>query len=187
MIKKQLDPVTRFSQDIGMNFGQDKCAHLVIEKGQIKNNVYLEMNGVKIQQVDEGECYKYLGQDENISYAGTVNKERVSKEYFTRVRKTWKPKFLTFNNTIAHNMFAVPVLKPTTYGILDWTIQKIRNTVIKTRNVLSITGNFHINSNVDFLYIPRSEGGRVLKAIETACECGIVSFNHHLTRNKDRN
>ena len=31
--KKQLDLVTRFSKDIGMNFGQDKCAHLVIEKG----------------------------------------------------------------------------------------------------------------------------------------------------------
>ena len=44
-----------------MKFGQDKCAHLVIEKGQIKiNGQHLEMNGVKIQQVDEGECYKYL-------------------------------------------------------------------------------------------------------------------------------
>ena len=54
-VKKQLDLVTRFSQDIGMKSGQDKCAHLVIEKGQIKNNgQHLEMNGVKIQQVDEG-------------------------------------------------------------------------------------------------------------------------------------
>ena len=107
-----------------MNFGQDKCAHLVIEKGQIKHNgQHLEMNGVKIQQVDEGECYKYLGQDENISYVGTVNKERVCKEYFTRVRKIWKSKLSAFNKSITH-MFAVPVLKPT-YGILDWTIQEI--------------------------------------------------------------
>ena len=61
-IKKQLDLVTRFSQDIEMNFGQDKCANLVIEKGQIKHNGHnLEMIGVKIQQVEEGECYKYLG------------------------------------------------------------------------------------------------------------------------------
>ena len=92
-IKKQLDLVTRFSQDISMNFGQDKCAHLVIEKRKIKHNGQdLEMNGVKIQQVDEGECYKYLGQDQNISYLGRVNKERVCKEYFTRVRKIWKSK-----------------------------------------------------------------------------------------------
>ena len=97
--------VTRFSQDIGTNFGQDKFAHLVIEKGQIKHTgQHLEMNGVKIQKVHEGECYKYLGQDENISYVGTVNKERVCKEYFTRVRKIWKSKLSAFNKTIAYNV-----------------------------------------------------------------------------------
>ena len=83
-------------------------------------------------------------------------------------------------------MFAVPVLKPT-YGILDWTIQEIRDIDIKTRKVLSMTGNFHISSDVDCLYIPRSGRGMGLKAIQTAYEYGIVSLNHHLTRNKDRN
>ena len=38
-IKKQLDLIIRFSQDIDMNFGQDKCAHLVIEKVQIKHSI----------------------------------------------------------------------------------------------------------------------------------------------------
>ena len=61
-------------------------------------------------------------------------------------------------------MFAVPVLTPTS-GVLDWTIQEIRNIDIKTRKILSMTGNFHINSEVDCLCIPRSEGGRGLKAI----------------------
>ena len=53
-------------------------------------------------------------------------------------------------------MFVASVLKPT-YGILDWAIQVIRNTDIKTKK-LTITGNFHINNDVDCLYIPRSEG-----------------------------
>ena len=71
-----------------MKFSPDKCVYLVIEKGQIKNNgQHLEIDGVKTKQVNEEECYKYSGQDENISYFGTVNKERVSKEHFTRVRK----------------------------------------------------------------------------------------------------
>ena len=83
-------------------------------------------------------------------------------------------------------MFAVPLLKPT-YGILDWTIQEIRNIDIKIRKVLRMTGNFHINSHVDCLYIPSSEGGRGLKAIQAAYERGIVSLNYHLTKNKDRN
>ena len=80
--------------------------------------------------------------------------------------------------------FAVPMLKPT-YSILDCTIQEVRNIDTKARKVLSMTGNFHINSDVDCLYIPRS-GGRGLKAKQTAYECAIVSLNHHLTRNKDR-
>ena len=53
-------------------------------------------------------------------------------------------------------MFAVPLLEPR-YGILDWTIQEIKNIDIRRRKVLSMTGNFHINSDVDCLYIPRSE------------------------------
>ena len=50
-----------------------------------------------------------------------------------------------------------------------------------------MTGNFHVNSDVNCLYIPRSEGGRGLKAIQTAYKCGIVSLNRHLTRNTVRN
>ena len=81
-------------------------------------------------------------------------------------------------------MFAVLMLKPT-YVILDWTIQKIRNIEIKARKVLTVTGNFHIISEVDCLYIPLSEGGRGFKAIQTAYKCEFL--NHHLTRNKDKN
>ena len=62
-----------------------------------------------------------------------------------------------------------------------------RNIDIKARKTLSLTGNFHINSDVECIYILVSEAGRALKAIQTAYECGIVSLNHHLTRNKDRN
>lgn len=62
-----------------MKLAHDQSIHLIIEKRQTKNNgQHLEMDGVKIQQVDGGECYKYLGQ------------EKVSREYFTRVTKTWK-------------------------------------------------------------------------------------------------
>ena len=61
-------------------------------------------------------------------------------------------------------MFTVPVLTPA-YGVLDWTIQEIRNIDIKTRKILNMPGNFHTNSDVDCLYIPRSDGSRGLEAI----------------------
>ena len=78
-------------------------------------------------QVGERECYNNLGQDEDIFCVDTINKERVSIEYFTRVRKIWKSILWVFNKTITHNMFAVLVIKPR-YCISDWTIQEIRNT-----------------------------------------------------------
>ena len=46
------------------------------------------------------------------------SKNRVSKEYFTTVKKMRKSKLSAFNKNFAHNMFAVPVLTPI-YGILD--------------------------------------------------------------------
>ena len=39
------------------------------------------MNGIKINELKEHDSYKYLGADEDISYKGEINKERVTKEY----------------------------------------------------------------------------------------------------------
>ena len=37
-LMKQLDIVTTFSEDIGMKFGEDKCAYPQIERGKIVQN-----------------------------------------------------------------------------------------------------------------------------------------------------
>ena len=102
-----------------MQFGQEKCAYLMIEKGKIKSDgKNIVINQLILNQLEEGDTYKYLGMDENISYNGKLNKERITTEYFSRIKKIWKSKLSAFNKSIAHNMFAVPILTPT-YGILD--------------------------------------------------------------------
>ena len=108
---------------------------------------HLEMNGLKIQPIKDGESYKYLGQDENLSYNGPVNKERVSKEYLKRVKKSGPVN----NKYVSHNAFAVPVIIPT-FGVLDWTIYEIKQVDNKTRKMLTMTGSFHRNSDVDTHY-----------------------------------
>jgi len=66
-IKKQLDLVTTYSNDIGMQFGQEKCAYLVIEKGKTKSDgKNIVINQLKLNQLEEGDTYKYLGMDKNI-------------------------------------------------------------------------------------------------------------------------
>ena len=82
------------------------------------------MNGLTIKPIEEGDNYKYLGIDENISYNGPINKERVTKEYINRIRKIWNSQLSDFNKAVAHNAFAVPTLT-STVGILDWTCKEI--------------------------------------------------------------
>ena len=94
IIKKQLDLITTFSADIGMKFGEEKCAVMRVEKGKIINSdPPLKINNLKIKPIIEGETYKYLGQDENIPFSDPVNKERVSCVKWTdlgqRYSMTW--------------------------------------------------------------------------------------------------
>ena len=67
--KLQLDIVTTFSRDIGMTFGEDKCGYICIERGRKKSlGKSIIMNGVTVRELEEGEPYRYLGQDETIGY-----------------------------------------------------------------------------------------------------------------------
>ena len=183
VIKKQLDLVITFPADIGIKFGKDKCAVMRVEKSKTFNSdTPLKITNLKTKPIIKGETYKYLGQDENIAYKGRFNKERLSSEYFKRVR-IWKSELSAFNKQIAHNCFALPVLTPT-FGILDWTLQNIEDIDIRTRKISNMTSNFNRNSNIDPLYIPRSMGGRGLKSIQTALDMRITSLKQHLENNK---
>ena len=51
-----------FSEDIGIEFGIEKCATLVTENRKIVKSVGIELpNGKVIKSLQEGEIYKYLG------------------------------------------------------------------------------------------------------------------------------
>ena len=147
----------------------------VVKGKQVNNLQPLEMNGIVIQPIEEGDTYKYLRQDENINFDGPFNKERVTKECFTRVRKIWTSKLSAYNKVIVNNSFALPILVPT-FGILDWSIQDIKDLDIKTRKQLAMSGNVHPNSDIDLLYIQRNQGGRGLQQIQRVFESPIISI-----------
>ena len=146
-----------------MKFGQDKCAYIKTEKGKNTTTTSTEINGLMIKPIQKGDSYRYLGQDENVAYEGTINKERISKEYLSWVKRIWSSALSAFNTTIVHIAFATPVITPT-ICILDWTIQEIKYIDIRTRKILLVTGNFHPNSDVDLLYVGQNTGGRGLRS-----------------------
>ena len=65
-MRKDLDSLVHtvrvFSEVIGMEFGIEKCAMLVMEKGNVVKSVGIELPDCKvIKSLQEGESYKYLG------------------------------------------------------------------------------------------------------------------------------
>ena len=118
--KLQLDLITTFTKDINMQFCSDKCAYIYIERGkQVSLGQKVSINNIELNQLDNGNCCKYLGQDEDIGFNDTLNKGRVAKEYFQGVRKIWSSELYANNKVTSHNIFAMPVITPT-FGTQYW-------------------------------------------------------------------
>ena len=82
-----------FSEHIGMEFDIEKCAILVMEKGNIVKSVSVELSDVKvIKSLQENESYKYLEVLEADKFSEEKMKLNVSKEYIRRLRKVLKSK-----------------------------------------------------------------------------------------------
>ena len=101
-----------FSEDRGMEFGIEKCAMLVMEKGKIVKSVGIELpDGKVIKSLEEGESYKYLGILSADKFLEERMKLNVSKEYIRRLRKVLKSKLNGGNLVHGVNAWAVSLLR----------------------------------------------------------------------------
>ena len=125
-----------------MEFQTDKCSHINTEGRKKKLlGVNLCLNDLQIPELENGECYKYLGQDEDNGF-DVLNKKRVTAEYLERVKKIWNLQLYARNKVLSHNIFAVLILIPT-FGIIQWTKEELEQLDIKTRKFLTISRSFH--------------------------------------------
>ena len=53
-----------------------------------------------------------------------------------------------------------------TAGILDWTVNELKEMDRKTRKLMTMNDALHPRADVDRLYVPREEGGRGMKSVE---------------------
>ena len=112
---------------------------------------------------------------------GQLNKDRLRKEYKSRVRKIWKSELNGNNKVIAHNVFAVALVTPS-IGILKWTKKEISDLDVITRKILTMTGSFHRAGDNDRLYTLRRKGGRSLRSIEDLYEIRMVGLMEYLEK-----
>lgn len=179
-LTEQLQQVKRFSNDIKMEFGLDKCAKATFLKGKhIKSeNVEIDFE-TTIKALDQQETYKYLGIEEHDGVQQKIMKQKLNKEYIRRIRSIMNSELSAKNKITAINSLAVPVIQYS-YGIIKWTQAELKKLDIKTRKQMNMHGALHPRSDVDRLYIPRKDGGRGMISIEASYAIAIEGLNNYL-------
>ena len=127
-----------FSEDIGMEFGIEKCTMLLMEKGKIVKSFGIELpDGKVIKSLQEGESYKYLGILEADKFLEEKMKLNVSKEYIRRLRKVLKSKLNGRNLVRGVNTWAVSLLR---YSVtfVSWKKRELQAIDRKTKLVYHI-------------------------------------------------
>ena len=165
--------VTIFSEDIGFQFGINKCPLLVMKKGKIVKSDSIQLpNDKVIKSLEEGESYKYLDVLEVNKVMINEMKDKVKKEYYRRVRKVLETKSNSGNVFKATNTWAVSVVRYAA-AFLGWSILQLDETDSRTIYLLTMRNGFHPRINVDQLYLSRSEGGRGLIGVQDTVETSI--------------
>ena len=81
-IDKELDrllcTVKKFSDDIGMVFGLDKCAKVTLNRGRLTSMREIKLNeDTSIRELGQEETYKYLGIDKGDGIQHAKMKEKI--------------------------------------------------------------------------------------------------------------
>ena len=175
-----------FSEDIGMEFGIEKCAMLVTKKGKILKSVGIELpDGKVIKSLQEGQSYKCLGILEADKFLEEKMKLNVSKEYIRRLRKVLKSILNGGNLVCGVNTWAVSLIRYSA-AFVNWRKSELQAIDRKTRKLFVMYGALHPKSDVDRLCIRRKEGGRGLISIEDCVELAIRSLEVYVHGSEER-
>ena len=173
-----------YSQDMGMEFGIEKCALLVMKssKRYLTNGMELP-NQDKIRMLAENETYKYLGILEADIIKQIEMKNKIQKEYLRRTRKQLKTKLSSRNLIKGINTWAMPLVRYS-WLFLKWTREKLRQMDQRTRKQMTMHKALHPRDDVDWLYVPRKEGGRGLASVEGSVDTSIQQLENYIEKHE---
>ena len=101
-----------YSQDIGIEFGKEKCAKLVMKSGKRHMTDGMELpNHDKIRTLGEKKTYKYLGILEADTIKQVEMKDKIQKEYIRKTRKLLETKLSSRNLIKGINTWALPLIR----------------------------------------------------------------------------
>ena len=173
-----------YSQDIGMEFGIEKCGMLVMKSGkQYITDGIKQPNQDKIRTLGENETYKYLGILEADTIKQVEMKDKIQKEYCRRTRKLLETKLYSRNLIKGINTWAVPDIRYSGH-FLKWTRYKLKQMDQRTRKLMTMHKALHPREDVDRLYVSRKAGGRGLTSIEDSIDASIQRFEDYIRKHE---
>ena len=168
-----------YSQDIGMEFGTETCAMLVMESVKRHLTDGMELPNQKIRTRGDKETYKYLGILEADTVKQVDMKEKIKKEYLRRTRKLLKTKLCCRNLIKRINTWAVPLIR---YSgpFLKWTREELKQIDQRTGKLLTMHKALHPRDDVDRLYVSRYEGRGGLASSDDSVDASIQQLKGYL-------
>ena len=158
----------------------------LLKKGKIVNSDDIQLlNDKVIKSLEEGESYKYLGVLEADKVMVNEMKDKVKKEYYRRVRKVLETKLNNGDVLKTIHNWAVSVVMYSA-AFLGWLRRQLEQINRKTRKMLTIHNGFHPKSNVNRLYLSRSEGGRGLIGVQNTVETAILGLRNYVRNTKGK-
>ena len=183
-VETLIHAVRIYSQDIGMEFGIEKCAMHVMKSGKRHMTDGMEQpNHDRIRTLEEKETYKYLGILEADTIKQVQMKDTIRKEYLWRTRKLLDTKLFSRNLIKGINTWAVPLVR---YSgpFLKWTREELKQMDQRTRKLMPMHKELHPRDDVDRLYAFRKEGGRGLASIEDTVYASIQRLEDYIEKHE---
>ena len=169
-----------YSRDIGMEFGIEKCAMLVMKNGKWHMTDGMELqNHDRIRTLEENETYKYLSILEADTIKQVQMKDMIRKEYLRRTRKLLKTKRSGRNIIKEINTWAVPLVK---YSgpFLKMTRKELKQMDRTTRKLMTMRKALHPSDDVNRLYVSRKQGRRGFASIEDTVDASIQRLEDYI-------
>ena len=128
------------------------------------------------------ETYKYLGVLEADEVMVNEINDKVKKEYYKKVRNVLETKL---NSGNVFKAVSVPVVRYSE-AFIRWSRLQLEEVDRRSRKLLTMHNGFHLKSNVDWLYLSRSEGGRGYIGVQDIVETAILGLPNDVRNCKER-
>lgn len=159
-LHEQIQITEKFSNDICMEFGVDKCKIQSMTRGKlISDTTYTTTTSERITAMEYNEYYKYLGMQQHKMIDHTHIKEYLTNEFVKRLKSVLKSALNSRNITMAINTYVIPTI---TYslGTIKWSNTDLEDLERKIRVQMTRFKYHHPKSAIERISLPRNAGGR---------------------------